>query len=161
MLYTAFLIDASDEKTPLIGVFSSLALLLDVAADQLDNGQHFSVQEMELDAVCKHPLSTRYTIKDGAVALSDESSSCDDNGFFKPFAFEEEFCNFLGLPPSEQHSRVEVTRRLCEYIGTHKLNKSSDKRYIIPDEALGKIIGSMDELTYYQLQKTVQKYLRV
>ena len=69
---------------------------------------------------------------------------------------------FAGWPEGEHKSRVDVTRAICKYIADHKLQKESDRRHILPDETLTKLLNYSPavgkELTYYSLQQLIQPH---
>ena len=52
-------------------------------------------------------------------------------------------------------ARTEVTKYLTTYIKEHSLQDAVNRRKIIPDKRLGKLlnIGKDDEVTYFNLQK--------
>ena len=52
-------------------------------------------------------------------------------------------------------ARTEVTKYLTKYIKEHKLQDESNRRKILPDNSLQKLlnVSSSDEVTYFNLQK--------
>ena len=77
------------------------------------------------------------------------------SGFAKPTLISEEMCSFLGKPEGTEMARTEVTKHLNTYIKAHNLQDQDNKRKIIPDNALQKLLNVSleDELTYFNLQK--------
>jgi hypothetical protein len=59
-----------------------------------------------------------------------------NSGLLKPVAISKEIATFAGWSPDELHSRVDVTKAICDYIKTNGLQKTSNKKNIIPDEVL-------------------------
>lgn len=85
------------------------------------------------------------------------------SGFLKPVKISADIAKFTGLNPSELHSRVDVTKYLCGYIKSHDLQNPEDKRQIIPDQALSKLLGydakkSTEPLTYYRVQSLLKPH---
>jgi chromatin remodeling complex protein RSC6 len=77
------------------------------------------------------------------------------SGFAKPALISKELCSFLGKPTGTEMARTEVTKHLTSYIKEHNLQDQANKRKIIPDAALKKLLNvkPSDELTYFNLQK--------
>ena len=52
-------------------------------------------------------------------------------------------------------ARTEVTKYLTTYIKQHDLQDSANRRKILPDDSLKKLlnVGKEDEVTYFNLQK--------
>ena len=83
----------------------------------------------------------------------------EPSGFAKPTLISKELSTFLGKPPETHMARTEVTKALTEYIREHKLQDEKDKRTILPDKKLGKLLNSNDEkLTYFNLQKFLKPH---
>lgn len=77
------------------------------------------------------------------------------SGFAKPSLLSDELCVFLGVAKGSSMSRTDVTAKVNEYIKKNNLRNETDKRQIIPDEKLNKILnmGKDDKLTYFNLQR--------
>ena len=77
------------------------------------------------------------------------------SGFAKPAVISNELCDFLKKPYGAEMARTEVTKQLTEYIKKHKLQDPSNKRKILPDKNLKKLlnVSNGDEVTYFNLQK--------
>jgi chromatin remodeling complex protein RSC6 len=52
-------------------------------------------------------------------------------------------------------SRTDVTRHINQYVKTHNLFKQDNKRVILPNAALKKLLGckDTDTVTYFNLQR--------
>jgi chromatin remodeling complex protein RSC6 len=81
------------------------------------------------------------------------------NGFAKPSKITEELCDFLAVPKGTEMSRTDVTRKVNAYIKEHNLNKPENKRIILPDAKLRKILGVKpeEEVSYFSLQKYLSR----
>ena len=82
-------------------------------------------------------------------------SNGEPSGFSKPGPVSDDLRKFLGLGKDELIARTDVTRRLTEYCRKYNLQDQSDKRKLLPDAKLKKLlnVGSGDELTFFNLQK--------
>ncbi len=81
-------------------------------------------------------------------------------GFAKPTVISEELCDFLGKPYGSEIARTEVTRYMSEYIKKHSLQSHKDKRKIVPDRKLTKLLKlqKSDQLTYFNLQRYMKHH---
>lgn len=88
------------------------------------------------------------------------------SGFLKPIRISGEMAAFLGWDPKEAYSRVSVTKNICQYIKDHNLFNQDDKRKIVCDDKLRKLLkydpakapidaktGKPADLTYFRLQQ--------
>ena len=77
------------------------------------------------------------------------------SGFAKPALISNALCNFLGKPEGTEMARTEVTKHLTQYIKNHELQDQANRRKIVPDAALKKLlnVNDSDEVTYFNLQK--------
>lgn len=85
-----------------------------------------------------------------------------NSGFLKPVPISGEIAQFTGLDPSALHSRVDVTKYLCDYIKEHDLQNPADRRQIKADPALAKLLKysytSDKPLTYYHMQSLLKSH---
>lgn len=83
-------------------------------------------------------------------------------GFLKPVKISPEMREFTGWSETDLKSRVDVTKFICSYIKEHDLQNPSDRRQILPDEKLSKLLGYDSErdgeLKYYSLQKHLKQH---
>jgi len=79
----------------------------------------------------------------------------EPSGFAKPALISSELCNFLGKPEGTEMARTEVTKYLTKYIKEHNLQDETNRRKILPDNSLQKLLNvqGTDEVTYFNLQK--------
>ena len=82
------------------------------------------------------------------------------SGFMKPVKISNEMISFTGWEADAPKSRVDVTKFICNYIKENDLQKPEDRRVILPDAKLKKILDHQDgdNLTYYSLQKKIQHH---
>jgi len=77
------------------------------------------------------------------------------SGFAKPLNVTDDLCSFMGKNSGTKIARTEVTQHLIKYIKDNNLQNNENKRNIIPDKKLKKLLKlkKKDELTYFNLQK--------
>ena len=79
------------------------------------------------------------------------------SGFAKPNKISDELCDFIGVPHGTEKSRTDITRFINSYVKEHNLNKPENKRFILPDDKLKKIlnVGDKEDINYFILQKLI------
>jgi chromatin remodeling complex protein RSC6 len=82
------------------------------------------------------------------------------SGFAKPNKISDELCDFIGVPHGTEKSRTDITRYINAYVKEHNLNKPSNRRVILPDEKLKKIlkINNEEEVTFFILQRLISHH---
>jgi len=82
------------------------------------------------------------------------------SGFAKPNKISDELCDFIGVPHGTEKSRTDITRLINAYVKEHNLNKPENKRFILPDSKLKKIlnVGDSEEINYFILQKLISHH---
>ena len=84
------------------------------------------------------------------------------SGFLKPVVLSPDMASFTGWDPKGLHSRVDVTKFLCNYIKEHDLQNPSDRRVILADDKLASLLGwektSDVDLTYYRMQTQMKNH---
>ena len=84
-----------------------------------------------------------------------------NSGFLKQVAISKEMAKFIGCRPSDLKSRVDVTKHICAYIKDNDLQNPKDKREILPDSKLKKLLRvekGDDPLTYYRVQSKLKPH---
>lgn len=76
------------------------------------------------------------------------------SGFAKPAKLSDELCSFLGVGAGTLMARTDVTKEVNQYIKSNKLQNPENKRHIVPDTKLAKLLKTKpaDEVTYFNLQ---------
>lgn len=90
-------------------------------------------------------------------------STNKNSGFLKPVPISKEMTKFAGWNADELKSRVDVTKFLCNYIRDNNLQNPKDRRQIVVDGKLAKILkyDSKKEtvpLTYYRMQSSIKHH---
>lgn len=86
-----------------------------------------------------------------------------NSGFLKPVQISKEMAKFTGWDPETLRSRVDVTKYICNYIRENNLQNPSDRREIVADSKLSKLLNydakkSSDPLTYYRIQSYIKPH---
>jgi chromatin remodeling complex protein RSC6 len=84
-----------------------------------------------------------------------------NSGFLKQVAISNEMAKFIGCGADDLKSRVDVTKAICAYIKDHSLQNPKDKREILPDSKLKKLLRidkGDDPLTYYRVQSKLKPH---
>lgn len=85
----------------------------------------------------------------------------NNSGFLKPVKISSDMDDFTGWNPDELHSRVDVTKYICKYIKDNDLQYPEDKRKIIPDAKLLKLLDlkkDTDPIPYYAIQTHIKHH---
>ena len=100
-------------------------------------------------------LEKRVRGKKRRVANPDAPPS----GFAKPGPVSDELRKFLNLGKTDLIARTEVTKAINAYCKAHNLQNEADKRKILPDTHLRKLLKmkKSDDLSFFNLQT----YLKV
>ncbi len=91
------------------------------------------------------------------------STNSTNGGFMKPVRISKAMAKFAGWDPKELRSRVDVTKAVCDYVKTHNLQNPADKRQILVDTKLSKLLDYNPDkeekpLTYFYLQRKLQPH---
>jgi chromatin remodeling complex protein RSC6 len=83
-----------------------------------------------------------------------------NNAFLKPRPLTPELCAFLGIAAGSQRSQTEVTKQVSAYVKAHGCFDPANKRRIIPDGALSKLlkVTDKDAVTYLNLQSFLKAH---
>ncbi len=92
-----------------------------------------------------------------------------NSGFMKPVAVSTALAKFTGWDASQVRSRVDVTKYICQYVKDNNLQDPNDRRNIIPDSKLAKLLdydakkekdaeGNSIPLTYYYMQRKLKAH---
>jgi chromatin remodeling complex protein RSC6 len=116
----------------------------------------------ELTSVLKvvqkdYSKTVKTAAKRGRKAVAGKRSP---SGFAKPAVLSDELCDFLKIEHKSERARTDVTRLINEYIKANNLQDQNDKRKIVADESLKKIMNLQptDELSYFNLQKFIKHH---
>ena len=92
---------------------------------------------------------------------STKKAGNNASGFLKPTKLSKEMSKFAGWDNNDMKSRVDVTKFLCEYIKNNNLQNQADRRQILPDQKLAKLLAwdpkkETQPLSYFVLQNKIK-----
>lgn len=99
----------------------------------------------------------RGTSKKSTGKKTKDTAAKKSSGFSKVHEISPELQTFLG---EKELSRADVTKKIWAYIKEKGLQGKEDKRTIVPDAALAKLLGSKDPFSMFQLSKLLQSHFR-
>jgi chromatin remodeling complex protein RSC6 len=79
------------------------------------------------------------------------------SAFMKPVQVSDALAEIVGQGPM---ARTEVTKKLWEYIKKHKLQAEDNKRNIVPDQKLGRVLGSSQPIDMFKMTSKIAKHLK-
>lgn len=106
----------------------------------------------------KDAKKKRRVKKDVADMTPEEKAAWElrrsKNAFLKPRGLSTELCSFMKLPAGSQRSQTEVTKFVSNYVKENSCFDPSNKRRIIPDGVLSRLlkVKDTDTVTYLNLQ---------
>jgi chromatin remodeling complex protein RSC6 len=82
------------------------------------------------------------------------------NAFLKPRALSPELCAFMQLAAGSQRSQTEVTKFVANYVKANSCFDPANKRRIIPDGVLSRLlkVTDKDTVTYLNLQSYLKTH---
>ena len=82
------------------------------------------------------------------------------SGFAKPSKVSAELCTFMKKDAGTEIARTEVTQYLIQYIKDNSLQFQGNKKIIVPDATLKKLLSVKEgeEVTYLNLQRLMNKH---
>lgn len=93
---------------------------------------------------------------------ANKERDISNSGFMKPVGVSEKMRAFLELDPDQLTRRLDITKRLCEYIKVNDLQDPKDRRNILPDKKLRELLNmteSEPHLTYYSIQQKLKDHI--
>lgn len=78
-----------------------------------------------------------------------------ESKFMQPLELSTDLSAVVGRGPMP---RTEVTKKLWAYIKAHKCQDQKNKRMIVPDEKLAKVLGKKS-VNMFEMTKLVSKHL--
>ena len=112
----------------------------------------------------KDARKKRRVKKDPADMTPEEKTAWEarraNNAFLKPRPLSAELCSFMGVPAASQRSQTDVTKHVSQYVKSHGCFDPANKRRIIPDGALSKLLKVTDKdvVTYLNLQSFLKAH---
>lgn len=95
-----------------------------------------------------------------AAATKKKRAKKEPSGFAKPSLLSDDLCEFLNVPQGSKMARTEVTKKLTEYIKTNDLQNPQNRRQIILDDKLKRLLKvDVDTIvTFFNIQRFLSGY---
>ncbi len=92
--------------------------------------------------------------------VQDPSKPRTPSGIAKPAPITNELCDFLGVAHGTQMSRIDVIKKVNEYITSHNLKNPENKQTITPDAKLQKLLSPPEGavVKFFNLQTYLKKH---
>ena len=120
----------------------------------------------QIITLCKTVISENKSLRKDYVKMSRELNKKtrkknqngggvkQPSGFAKPSKISKDLAKFLNVKQECMLARTEVTKRINTYIREHNLQLPENKRIILPDNKLSKLLNNgEEEVTYFNLQR--------
>ncbi|MBA2350803.1 MAG: hypothetical protein H0V78_03135 [Burkholderiales bacterium] len=101
----------------------------------------------------KSPAKTQ----DKKVPAKTAAKRVPNAGFMKPVQPSDDLAAIIG---SKAIPRTEVTKKIWEYIKSHNLQDSQNKRNINADDKLKPIFGGKKTVSMFEMTKLVNAHLK-
>lgn len=165
---TDSLSDQKDEKPneTVEETFDDITKLIETEIDSLKNGISKIVGVKFLRSLNKKikllKVKTSRSLKQKTKGVRKHVNNAN-SGFLKPVKISKEMGKFTGWGVTDLHSRVDVTKFICKYIKDNNLQNPSDRRQIMADTKLSKLLNydsAKDDkpLTYYRIQSYIKPH---
>lgn len=107
----------------------------------------------------RHSLKTIRSIQ----KENNEPKTRKPSGFASPTQVSDALCDFMEKPRGSLISRTETSKFLSQYISKNKMQHPDNKKIIVPDNALIKLLGEdiqNMELNYFNIQKYITPHFK-
>lgn len=166
----------TESSVPVVAVSEVVAPTLSSVADRIRDAQSRFASELKdiareaaaatKDAAKKlKEAGKRKKVKKNVEDMTPEErvtyeARRANNAFLKPRPLTPELCAFLTIPAGSQRSQTEVTKQVSAYVKAHGCFDPANKRRIIPDGALSKLlkVTDKDAVTYLNLQSFLKAH---
>jgi upstream activation factor subunit UAF30 len=145
--------------------FDEIIKLIDAEVENLRTSQTKAVGVKFLRSINKRLklLKSKTTkVMKQRQRFTRKPSSNTNSGFLKPVNISKDMAKFTGWDPAHEKSRVEVTKYICKYIKDNNLQNPEDRRQILADDKLKKLLNydpkKDDKLTYYKIQSYLKPH---
>jgi len=153
-------INNNDENTDILPLnLTKLIAKFDIIRDKISD------QKNSLDDITKDMKTFEKLIKKFVSKYIKKETKPKKprkkSGFALPVSISDELCEFMELEKGSKVARTQVTQYLSTYIKDNNLINPENKKIIVPDAKLTKLLGDdiIDiELTYFNIQTFMNKH---
>jgi chromatin remodeling complex protein RSC6 len=118
--------------------------------------------QKEVDKLKKSSKKSQSKSRKSSKTESTEGGSTTRSGINKEVNVSEQLASFLNVPADTKVSRIQVSRAVSEYITKHNLQNPTDRRNIVLDETLTKLLNPPQNVnvSYFNLQTYLKPHYR-
>ena len=153
-------INNNDENTDILPLnLTKLIAKFDIIRDKISD------QKNSLDDITKDMKTFEKLIKKFVSKYIKKETKPKKprkkSGFALPVSISDDLCEFMELENGSKVARTQVTQYLSTYIKDNNLINPENKKIIVPDAKLSKLLGddiSDIELTYFNIQTFMNKH---
>jgi chromatin remodeling complex protein RSC6 len=153
-------INNNDENTDILPLnLTKLIAKFDIIRDKISD------QKNSLDDITKDMKTFEKLIKKFVSKYIKKETKPKKprkkSGFALPVSISDDLCEFMELEKGSKVARTQVTQYLSTYIKDNNLINPENKKIIVPDAKLTKLLGddiSDIELTYFNIQTFMNKH---
>jgi chromatin remodeling complex protein RSC6 len=153
-------INNNDENTDILPLnLTKLIAKFDIIRDKISD------QKNSLDDITKDMKTFEKLIKKFVSKYIKKETKPKKprkkSGFALPVSISDDLCEFMELEKASKVARTQVTQYLSTYIKDNNLINPENKKIIVPDAKLSKLLGDdiIDiELTYFNIQTFMNKH---
>ena len=153
-------VDNNDETTDILPVnLTKLIAKFDIIRDKISE-QKNSLDDINKDIKTFEKLINKL-VKNYIKKETKPKKPRKKSGIALPVSISNELCEFMGIEQGSKLARTQVTQYLSSYIKDNKLINPENKKIIIPNEKLAKLLGediNNIELTYFNIQTYMNKH---
>jgi len=153
-------VDNNDETTDILPVnLTKLIAKFDIIRDKISD-QKNSLDDINKDIKTFEKLINKL-VKNYIKKETKPKKPRKKSGIALPVSISNELCEFMGIEPGSKLARTQVTQYLSTYIKDSNLINPENKKIIIPNEKLAKLLGediNNIELTYFNIQTYMNKH---
>jgi chromatin remodeling complex protein RSC6 len=124
--------------------------------------QQMGVLVTELKSIEKQAERDLKAAQKSSGKRKNKNATRAPSGFVKPALVSDQLAEFLSRPKGAMVARTEVTREINAYIRAQNLQDPANRRHILPDAKLKKLLAlkDKDELTYFNLQRFISHHFQ-
>ena len=153
-------VDNNDETTDILPVnLTKLIAKFDIIRDKISE-QKNSLDDINKDIKTFEKLINKL-VKNYIKKETKPKKPRKKSGIALPVSISNELCEFMGIEQGSKLARTQVTQYLSSYIKDNNLINPENKKIIIPNEKLAKLLGediNNIELTYFNIQTYMNKH---
>ena len=158
---TSIISKGTPTKESVLASFDALVSAIDAEVDAIRSGDKAGggIKFLKSCATNIKKLQ-KHTARISKTKTKGKSTTPNTNsGFLKPVPVSDDVRKFAGWNSDELHSRVDVTKFICNYVKENNLQNPEDRRRIVPDAKLKKLLGSeTKDLRYCDIQTLMKPH---